>query len=469
MPKHGPEPVDLLIEGGVVITMDAERRIFNPGYVAVRGTRIVGVGCAGESRFEVKKRLESTRMVVLPGIVNAHDHLDQAIYRGCLDDGPMLDRCLAMARLLTYDRARAAAAQTLLELVHYGVTTTHESHWTHYYPDSTDAVCDAIRESGLRAVVSRAMNDLEHSPQSRDFSEQVEDVLQDLNRLERKYDSDHIQVTSEAILPTRCTPEAIRAVHGWAVAHGKKWQCHLAQPAPNDLDHTFRILGMGPVEYLEHLGVLGPELVAVHCTALAEGEVQLMGGCGVSMAHCPITVMRVGEMVPPIWDMEVAGTTVGLGTDGIATNNGQNPWEVMKVAIYMQRVRFGQSHLGSAEQALEMATIKAARVLDMDESVGSLELGKEADIILLRRDQTHLVPDAMLVNNLVYSGVSNRADTVIVGGRVVMEDGHSTVVDEEEVRARVREAQATLLAEAGLAGEINLAPSWPVLAPSRPV
>jgi 5-methylthioadenosine/S-adenosylhomocysteine deaminase len=133
------------------------------------------------------------------------------------------------------------------------------------------------------------------------------------------------------------------------------------------------------------------------------------------------------------------------------------------LAVYLQRSRFGDGRLGTAEQALEMTTIKAARALNLEARVGSLVPGKEADVALFRRDQLHLVPDAMLVSNLVYSGVSTRADTVLVGGKAILRHGRSTVFDEGEVVARAREAQAAMIEEAGYGGQIGLSVSWPVI------
>jgi 5-methylthioadenosine/S-adenosylhomocysteine deaminase len=137
----------------------------------------------------------------------------------------------------------------------------------------------------------------------------------------------------------------------------------------------------------------------------------------------------------------------------------------MKMAVYMQRVRYADRYLGTAEQALELATIKAARVLDLEDRVGSLEVGKEADIAMFRLDQVHLVPDAMLVNNLVYSGLNNMADTVLVGGRVILQGGRSAILDEEEVIARAREAQTAMLREAEMDAHLQVSSIWPVVSP----
>ena len=162
MTIQSSQEVDLLIHGGVVITMDEKRRIYDPGFVAIQGGKITGAGSPTDCPYVGKERLEASDMVVLPGLVNAHDHLDQSVYRSCLDGSPgSRSHLLDLARGLTRERARTAATLSLLELLHYGVTTTQENHWTHYHLDSTDGICEAIRQSGMRAIVSRGMSELE--------------------------------------------------------------------------------------------------------------------------------------------------------------------------------------------------------------------------------------------------------------------------------------------------------------------
>jgi 5-methylthioadenosine/S-adenosylhomocysteine deaminase len=464
MTEESKKRADLIIEGGIVVTMDEQRRIFNPGYVAVGNGKILGTGAVTECPFFARKRLDASNMMILPGIVNAHNHLDQSVYRSCLDEKHnSRDLLLGLARGLTRQRAFNAASLSLLELAHYGVTTTHESHWTHYHLDSTDGICDAVRQSGMRAVVGRGMSDKEGYMLA-DFVERAEDVLDDLDRLESKYDSEFITISPAPSTMFRCTPEALLRMRDWALERDKIWHLHLAQTR-GERDQALRTVQMGSVQYAEMLGLLGPELLAAHCSGLLEQEVDLLGGYGVRIAHCPLTIMRSGEKVPPIWKLEDLGAVVAIGTDGSMTNNGQNPWEAMKTAVYMQRVLFSDHYLGSAEQALELMTIKAALALGMEQRVGSLEPGKEADIAMFRRNQFHLVPDAMLISNLVYSGLNNMAETVFVGGKPILKNGRSSVFDEEQVVARARETQKEMIKEAGLSSEIGLTRSWPVIAP----
>jgi 5-methylthioadenosine/S-adenosylhomocysteine deaminase len=443
--------------------MDVERRIYDPGYVAVRNGKIAAVG-AGISSLAAAERFDAADMIVLPGLVNAHNHLDQCVYRSCFDR-PEPDHSLSfwhMAQGLTRERARAAASLSLLDLTHYGVTTTQESHFTHYHPDSTDGICDAILDSGMRAVVGRGFSDGPRLPEP--YRERTEEVIEDLNRLEQTYDSDFITICSEPSVSIRCTSEAIVAMYEWARERGKRWHMHLGHHS-QELADALEMWGMGTVQYAESLGVLGPELVAVHCTSsgLLDQEMGLLGEFRVNIAHCPPLVMRAGSVPPPIWELEKLGARVAIGVDGSNSNNGQNIWEAMKWAVYLQRSRTGDRYAGSAEQALEMTTLKAAQALGMGNRVGSLEPGKEADVALFRRDQLHLVPDARLVSNLVYSGISTRADTVLVGGKAILRSGRSTVFDENEVVARVREVQAAMIHEAGYQGRIGLSAVWPVV------
>ena len=212
-------------------------------------------------------------------------------------------------------------------------------------------------------MVSRGISDEEEFTPA-DFVERTEDVLEDLDRLEAAFDSDRIMITSEPTTIIRCKPETVRAMKDWALKRGKMWHIHLAQTS-DELAEAMAKVGMGSVQYAEKLGVLGPEMLAIHCSGLLDEEVELFGKYRVNVSHCPLTVMRGGNRVPPIWEMTRLGAMVAVGTDGSATNNGQNPWEAMKMAVYMQRVRYQDRYLGTAEEALELTTIKAAAVLDL--------------------------------------------------------------------------------------------------------
>ncbi len=251
----------------------------------------------------------------------------------------------------------------------------------------------------------------------------------------------------------------------WAQQRNKTWIIHMAHDQ-KELRDALATVGMGCVQYAEQLGVLGPDMLAIHCAALLDEEVALLGSHGIRITHCPECVMKGGGRVPPIWELEELGATVAIGTDGNSSNTGQNIWASMKDAVYMQRVRFADGNLGTAEQALETVTIKGAEVLLMEDRIGSIEAGKEADIAMFKTNQLHLAPDAMLVNNLVYSGGSMRADTVLIGGKVILRAGKSTILDKERILAQARETQAELIDEAGLSEQIGLTRSWPVVSPS---
>jgi 5-methylthioadenosine/S-adenosylhomocysteine deaminase len=282
-----------------------------------------------------------------------------------------------------------------------------------------------------------------------EFCESLEDVITDLDRLERIYDSDRLTITCEPTTMTRCSARSITSLHGWASERNKIWHIHLSQ----DREETRLALerfGMGSVQYAEKLRVLGPTMLAAHCAGILPEEVQLLENRHVALAHCPDTVARAGEQVPPIWNLQRNGATVALGTDGSATNNGQNPWEAMKLAVYLQRIKFGDPRLGNAMQALELSTRGGADALGLADRVGALETGKSADVAIFPRGQLHLQPDQALVNNLVFSGLNNMADTVLVNGEVLLSKGASTLMDEQEVIAHAREAQQGLLSETGV-------------------
>lgn len=260
MPQQSKEHADLLIEGGIVVTMDASRRIYHPGYVAIHEGKIAAVG-SGTSLLSARECIDASDMLVMPDLVNPHNHLDQCMYRSCFETPDPNTTFWHMAMGLSRDRAQAAASLSLLELIHYGVTTTQESHFTHHHIDSTDGVIEAVQQSGMRAVIGRGFSDGEQMFEP--MRERLQDAIDDLNRLEKAYDSDRIRIDSEASKSLRCTPEAVVAMHDWAKKRGKPWHMHLGHHR-EELEDALNRVGMGTVQYSESLGVLGPELLAVH-------------------------------------------------------------------------------------------------------------------------------------------------------------------------------------------------------------
>ncbi len=442
--------VDLLIRNGTVMTMDSERTVIRDGYVAVRDERIEAVGTMRECDLHSSRTIDASGSVVMPGIVNAHDHLAQSLFRGTLDEmGPSSTRAGGLfyhSQALTAERAEAAALLTLLELSRYGVTTTHDSHFTHVHRDSIDGVLKALVTSGLRGVVARAANDTDALPEP--YIETIDDVLREMERLCATWNSDTIRIIPEAVGTLRNTPEMMKALHQFAIDQSTIWHMHLAQNF-GEREATIEKYGCGAVEFIDQIGVLDHRLLAAHCVGISDEEARLLGAAGARIAHCPLANLYRGSAIAPIMELREAGAVIGVGVDGAGTNNGQNPWEMAKVAVYMQKHRFGDFAVGSAELGLDWITIEAAKALDVEDRVGSLESGKDADILIIEEGDPSLFPRATMPSHLIYAFDPRAIIEVIQRGQTVYRDGEHRLLDQERVVADAEAARAAMIAELG--------------------
>jgi 5-methylthioadenosine/S-adenosylhomocysteine deaminase len=465
--SHDHMLVDLVLTGGAVVTMDAERTVYPDGYVAIKDGRIVAVGPASECRHPATEVRRLADAAVLPGLVNGHTHLSNGISRGLFDELPLADwvergmwPSLRASRADTsYHGARVALAENLLG----GVTTTVVGEFGGPNTDAVEGVLRAVTESQSRAVVARIAVDSsdDHDPSqatAEDVRETIDFALSEVTRLRGLFDSDLVEVVPEALGVLRCTPDMVREFADYARAEGTRMTMHVAS-SPDERDEAQHRFGMGSIEKLAELGALGPHLLIAHCVWPNEAERRLLAETSTGVSHNPVANLMYAAGIAPLAEMIDAGVRIGFGTDGASTNNGQNMWEAMKMGIFLQKSRFGASW-GSAELALELATIGGARAIGMDDEIGSLEVGKRADLMVVDLARPHLVPRSTWPSNLVYSGNPDAVTTVVVEGRVVVDEGRLTMWDRDEVVTGGDRAAERMNAVTGLADMYHSRSRW---------
>lgn len=342
-----------------------------------------------------------------------------------------------------YQGARVALAENLLG----GVTTTVVGEFGCPNHEVMDGVLRAVTESRSRAVVARISVDSEddHDPSQAtapDVRESVDQALAEVSRLRREYNNSLIEVVPEPLGVLRCTPEMVQAFADYARSEGTRMTMHVAS-SPDERDEALRRYGKGSIERLAELGALGPHLLIAHCVWPNEVERRLLAETKTGVSHNPVANLMYASGLAPLAELIDAGVRIGLGTDGASTNNGQNLWETMKMAIFMQKSRFGAAW-GSAELALELATIGGARAIGMDAEIGSVEVGKRADLILVDLLRPYLVPRNTWPSNLVYSGSPHAVRSVLVDGVTVVDEGRLSMWDHDEV-VRAGNASADLM------------------------
>lgn len=459
--------VDRLLRGATVVTMDGERTVYENGYVAIDDGRVVGVGADRDCGFQSADTWHLRDAVVMPGLVNAHTHLSNGITRGLYDELPLAEWVQRgmWPTLRAYDAERAyhGARVALAENLLGGVTTTVVGEFGAPNRDAIEGVIRAVIESRSRAVVARISVDSEDDTDpsqatAPDVRESIDDALAEVSRLRKAYENPLVHICPEPLGVLRCTPDMVRAFADYARAEGTRMTMHVAS-SPDERDEALRRYGRGSIEQLAELDVLGPHLLIAHCVWPNENERRLLAETGTGVSHNPVANLMYASGTAPLAEMIEAGVRIGLGTDGASTNNGQNMWETMKMAIFMQKSRFGAAW-GSAELALELATIGGARAIGMDSEIGSIEVGKRADLIVIDLLQPHLVPKSTWPSNLVYSGDPHAVRAVMVDGVTVVQDGRLTMWDQDEVVRGGNRAADVMNSRTGLANAYRERSRW---------
>ncbi|UCD44954.1 MAG: amidohydrolase family protein, partial [Candidatus Bathyarchaeota archaeon] len=328
-----------------------------------------------------------------------------------------------------------------------------------FHRDSIDGVAQSVEESGMRIILGRGCWDLPGlAPEG--LTEDVDTAVKESERVVSRWHGKadgRIIVRVEASMLAQCTDEMLQATRELAAKHGIGWASHIqyklgsSRTDPRRDDPSLRRYNGRSIEYLEHLGVLGPDSLLIHCTNVGNREIRILARTGTPVAHCPIANAWSGNpIVTPVHAMLEKGVTVGLGTDSVATNDSLDLFQAMKFCALVHKVNMGSSSAMTAEKAIEMSTIDSAKALRLDHQVGSLEVGKKADIILLDMESPGMTPSIAPVKNLVYGAGGGRAVSgVIIDGKVVMEDGVIRTLDERGVYRRAEEKGREILRNIG--------------------
>ena len=453
---------DLLIEGGIVVTLDEHRRVIDDGAVAISGDRIAALG----RRTDLNHLRQSTRRVVdcsgklvIPGLTDGHTHLFQSLGRG-LGDGMSLVPWLRHFMLpysLNMNREIAVAAVKLgaLQAALSGTTMVVDNHYAPTDTETTLAVAEAVEEVGIRGAIARGIFG-EMNPGA-----ELMGVPSDFFRWT---DAEELAITEECMAERPAgslvevwpcpenivyvTPDIIEGSAELAEAGGVRWHMHCSE-AQDEIGFFETVHADRPVSWLEKRGVLTHRTTLAHAIWLDPAEVTAMGASGATAVHNPISNQYLASGVLHLEPLLSAGANVALGSDGVAVA-GQDMFEAMKAGALMHRVAHLDSTATTVEQFLELAALGGASMTGV--GGGVLEVGRVADLVVLDVDKVHHTPWNRPVASMVHSGRSGDVETVIVAGEVIVENGRSTKVDEAEVRATAAEATRQLFGEAQLTG-----------------
>jgi 5-methylthioadenosine/S-adenosylhomocysteine deaminase len=441
----GMTEIDLLLTGGIVVTMDDDRRILDPGAVAVQGNSIVAVGDPAQmNEMRAARTVDCTGKAVLPGFIDCHSHLFQSLAKG-LGDGlamwPWLrDFMWPYGQEITRAEARSAALVGALQAVASGTTAVLDHHNAPNDLESTLAQADAIEEVGMRGVVARTIRGPRPDLGSRvglpeSLTRSIEEELEiTRGALEARSAGHRVVVWPAPANPTHVDPRMLAQGVELAREFETGWHTHCSEDRsePDMFRDTY---GARPVQWLAREGLLDLHATLAHAIWLDDSEIEILGRAETGVSHNPVSNAYIGCGLIRLRDLRSAGAVVGLGTDGPAVT-GQNIIQCMKYAVLLQRIHALDPTVAAAEEALELATREGARYLGID--AGYLAPGRLADMAVVNLESRHLVPVHNVVSTLVYLADGRDIEMTIVDGRIVYEDGESTMVDEKEVLAEAK-------------------------------
>ncbi len=438
--RTSEEPVDLFIKNGLVVTMDDRLNIYQPGALAISGDSIIAVGAEKELAplgLKAREVLDAGGGAVLPGLINTHTHAAMTLLRGLADDLPLMDwlenHIFPAERRMTGEWVYWGTLLACAEMILSGTTTFCDMYLFE------GEVARAAREAGMRALVGEVLYDFpspNYGPLEKGF-----EYTRNLIRLYR--DDPLISVAVEPHTPFTCAPELLLRAKGLADEFRVPLIIHLAETRTEE-DQIRDRYGVSPTQHLARLGLLDEHLIAVHCVVLSEADQNTLAAAGVKVAHCPESNMKLASGVAPVVELLRRGVSVGLGTDGCASNNNLDLFQEMDSAAKLHKVHLLDPTVMDARTVFRMATRGGARVLGLESQVGSLEAGKKADIIILNLDQPHLTPLYNIYSHLVYAARGADVTRVIINGRTVMKARELLTLDLKEILSRANRFAETL-------------------------
>lgn len=426
--------VDLIIRSDIVLTMDQNLSIFEPGAVAILGNQIIAVGLENEilDAFSAKETLDFQNKVIMPGLINAHTHAPMTLLRGLADDLRLdvwlLGYMMPVEReFVSPEFVKLGTKLACAEMIRSGVTTFADM----YYFE--DAVAEAVDEAGMRAICSQTILKFP-SPDSQSYEESFNTTRK---FIEKWKDHNRVIPSVGPHAPYTCTDEILRSASNLAREYDVPIHTHIAETA-NEVEEMRRTVGMPVIPYVKKQDLLEAKVIAAHCVHIDEGEMRAMKKANSSVIHNPTSNVKLASGIANIRRMLEIGLNVGIGTDGSASNNDLDMFEEIRLSAFLSKVSSGDPTSLPAPTALLMATRMGAQALFIDHLTGSLTPGKRADIITLDIDCLHHAPSfrrdpKSIYSQIVYAGKSTDVSDVMVDGSWVMRDRKLLTLNENEL------------------------------------
>ncbi|MDD4568745.1 MAG: amidohydrolase [Tepidanaerobacteraceae bacterium] len=426
--------MNILIKNAQVLTFDGKKALIKKADIAVEGTTISQIGEV-EADFETKKIIDAKNMLAMPGLINAHTHLSMNLFRNYADDMPLWDwltkKIWPIEERLTAEAVYRGSILGLAELIKSGVTGFLDMY---FFADRT---IEAALETGIRAYIARGLTDEE---EGKEFQ------LNETRELYKKYHEKdgRVKIFVGPHAPYTCSPRYLEKVTALSEELGTSIHIHLSE-TKKEVDESIQKWGKTPIKHVYDLGLFERPTIAAHCVHVDDEDIEILAGSGVKAVYNPTSNLKLASGFAPIEKMLKAGVNVALGTDGASSNNNLNMFEEMHLASIVNKCVNHDAVSVPAEAVIKMATINGAKALGVEKELGSLEVGKKADIILIDLKKPHLCPLNNPLSAICYSAQSSDVHTVMVDGKILMENYELKTIDIEKAMYEAEEAARKLI------------------------
>lgn len=430
--------VDILIRNGIILTMDAKRTLIEKGFLCVQGDRISDVAQGDPHGVKARKTIDAKGGLILPGLINGHTHAAMSLFRGLADDLPLMDwlnrYIFPVESHMDREFVRTGTLLACAEMILSGTTTFCDMYLFE------EEAAQAAEAAGMRCLVGEVLYDFpspNYGP--------MEEGLKYTEALIRKWQGHPlVAIAVEPHAVYTCSPDLLVRANQLALHYKVPIVLHVAESA-SEIEEVRRKYGKRPFEHLESMAVLGPHVIADHCVHLDDGEMQRMVAHDVKAITNPESNMKLASGISPVPQLLARGVTVGLGTDGCASNNNLDLFEEMDTAAKLHKLGAMDPTVLDAYTVLKMATLSGARALGMDDRIGSLEVGKKADVIVVDTRKPHLTPMYNPYSHVVYAAKGSDVSHSLINGKLVMENRKILSLDLGEVLDRAEQTSRKVL------------------------
>jgi len=428
------ESKNILIKDAIIIADEIKK-----GSLLIQNDKIVEISDRIDSN-DADEIINAESKVLIPGMVNTHTHLSMTLMRGLADDMPLEtwlnNHIWPVESELNGEHCYAGALLACAEMIKSGTTCFNDMYFF------MDHVARAADESGIRGMLSHGMIDFgDEDKRRQEFKESIRIIKKCHNT-----GNGRIKVAFGPHSPYTCSKELLEGVKTEAAKYGVRIHIHISE-TKKEVSDILETHGMRPFEYLDDMGFLGNEVTAAHAVWVSESEIEIIKERDVKLSHNPSSNMKLSSGVSPVSELLAKGVCVSMGTDGPASNNNMDLLEEMKIAALLQKVNTMNPTVLAAEEVFKMATINGASSLGLENEIGSIDVGKKADIVLVNMKAAHLTPLRNPVSHLVYSANGGDVDTVICNGEILMKNKELLTLDETMVLEIAENASEDLLSK----------------------